>query len=52
MVTGLVDATPKTKLAFSIGRVSEQQLEQVPSASVESALRGKVVGVKVVLGSG
>lgn len=52
VVTGVVDATPKTKLAFSVGRVSEQQLEQVPSASVESALRGKVVGVKVVLGSG
>ena len=52
IVTGVVDDTPKAKLAFSVGRVSQQALEQVPSASPESALRGKVAGVRVVRGSG
>lgn len=52
IVTGLVDETPKTKLAFSVGRIDEQQLEHAPATSPESSLRGKVAGVRVVQGSG
>jgi TonB-dependent SusC/RagA subfamily outer membrane receptor len=52
IVTGVVDETPRTKMAFSVGSVNREQLEQVPSVSAESALRGKVAGVKVIRGSG
>ncbi|TDI97143.1 MAG: hypothetical protein E2O76_10630, partial [Caldithrix sp.] len=41
IVTGVVEETPRTKLAFSVGRVSRAQLEQVPTSSAQTALRGK-----------
>ncbi|MFQ5823242.1 MAG: SusC/RagA family TonB-linked outer membrane protein [bacterium] len=52
IVTGVVEETPRTKMAFTVGRVSQEALEQVPSISAESTLRGKVAGVKVVRASG
>ncbi len=52
VVTGLVDETPRTKLAFSVGRIDEQVLEHAPAVSPENALRGRIAGVKVIKGSG
>ncbi len=52
VVTGVVDETPKTKLAFSVASVDQEALEHAPAGSPEAALRGKVAGVKVVRGSG
>ncbi len=52
VVTGVVEETPRVKLAFSVGIVSAEALEQVTAISAESALRGKVAGVKIVRGSG
>lgn len=52
IVTGVVEETPKAKMAFSVGRVSQEQLQQVPAASPETALYGKVAGVKIVKGTG
>ena len=52
IVTGVAEETPKTKLTFSVGHVSQAALESVPTFSAESALRGKVAGVKIVRGSG
>lgn len=52
VVTGVVEETPKVKLAFSVGTVTSEALEQVPALSPESALYGKVAGVKVVRGAG
>ncbi|MCG8605889.1 SusC/RagA family TonB-linked outer membrane protein [bacterium] len=52
VVTGVVEETPKTKLAFSLGTVSAEALDKVTVSSAETALRGKVAGVKVVRGSG
>ena len=52
VVTGVVEETPRTKLAFSVGRVSRAQLEQVPTSSAQTALRGKVAGVRIIQGSG
>ncbi len=52
IVTGLVDETPKTKLAFSVGRIDRELLEHVSASSPEHALRGKIAGVKVIQGSG
>jgi len=52
VVTGVVEETPKTKLAFSVARVEGRLLEEVPSTSPETALYGKVAGVKVVRANG
>ncbi|MFQ5639082.1 MAG: SusC/RagA family TonB-linked outer membrane protein [bacterium] len=52
IVTGVVDETPRAKLAFSVGRVSQEALERVPARSVEASLRGKIAGVRIVRGSG
>ncbi|MGH7451299.1 MAG: SusC/RagA family TonB-linked outer membrane protein, partial [bacterium] len=52
IVTGVVEETPKTKLAISVAKVSGEALRQVPSSSPETALYGKVAGVKVVRGVG
>jgi TonB-linked SusC/RagA family outer membrane protein len=52
VVTGVVEETPKTKLAISVAKVSSEALQQVPSSSPETALYGKVAGVKVVRGVG
>ncbi len=52
VVTGVVEATPRTKMAFSVGRVNAAALEKVTVSSMETALRGKVASVKVVQGSG
>jgi len=52
IVTGLVDATPRTKSPLSTGQISGEMLERVPGASPASALYGKVAGVKVVQGGG
>ncbi|MCH7576025.1 MAG: SusC/RagA family TonB-linked outer membrane protein [Candidatus Marinimicrobia bacterium] len=51
IVTGVVGATPLTKVPFAVGRLSAADL-QVPAISAESAIRGKIAGVKVIRGSG
>lgn len=52
VVTGVIDETPKTKLAFSVASIDAEALEHAPAGSPESALRGKVAGAKVIRGSG
>ncbi len=52
IVTGVLEQTPKTKMAFSAAQVSEEALKQVPASSPETALYGKVPGVRVVRGTG
>ncbi|NIR49455.1 TonB-dependent receptor plug domain-containing protein, partial [candidate division KSB1 bacterium] len=52
VVTGVVEETPKTKMATVVATVNKEALEQVPAASPETALYGKVAGVKVVRSSG
>jgi len=52
VVTGVVDVTPREKLAFSVGTVNQQLLELVPASSPEIALQGKIPGVRVIKGSG
>ncbi len=52
VVTGVVEETPKAKLAFSVGTLTTDQIEQVPALSPEQALYGKVAGVKVIRSSG
>ena len=52
VVTGVATGTEQRKLPFTVARVSEQQVSQVPAASPVSALAGKVAGARVSLGSG
>lgn len=47
VVTGVSEATSTRKLAFSVGKVTEAQLQEVPGGSAVTALQGKVAGVKV-----
>ncbi len=52
VVTGVVGATHKERLPFSVDIVSRSALEEVPYVSADQALRGKVSGVSIVKGSG
>jgi TonB-dependent SusC/RagA subfamily outer membrane receptor len=52
ITTGVLDETPKTKMAFSAAARSEKALNQAPAISPETALYGKVAGLKVVRGNG
>ncbi|MFQ5753824.1 MAG: carboxypeptidase-like regulatory domain-containing protein, partial [bacterium] len=52
VVTGVMEETPKTKLAFTVSHVSEEQLQMAPSVNPISSLKGKVAGVKVTQGRG
>jgi TonB-linked SusC/RagA family outer membrane protein len=52
IVTGVLAETPKTKMPFSVAHVSDEGLKQVPASSPETALYGKVPGVRVVRGTG
>ena len=51
VVTGVVGATPMTKMPFAVGRLTAADLI-VPASSAEAAIRGKIAGVKVIKGSG
>ena len=46
IVSGVVGATDKKKMTVSVTKVSSEQLNSVPAASLASALTGKVAGVK------
>ena len=52
IVTGVAQGTAVRKLGFSIGKVSNDALNEVPAADPANALRGKVSGVRVVQASG
>lgn len=48
IVTGTAEATSLRKTTFAIGRVGEEQLQEVPGASALVALQGKVAGVRLI----
>jgi TonB-linked SusC/RagA family outer membrane protein len=52
VVTGVANATSSAVLPFSVAKVSEDQLKQVPATSPVAALAGKVSGAKIALGTG
>jgi TonB-linked SusC/RagA family outer membrane protein len=52
VVTGVANATSAAVVPFSVARVSEEQLKQVPATSPVAALAGKVSGAKIALGTG
>lgn len=52
IVTGVASGTPKTKLGFSIEKISSDKLLKVPATNAAEALQGKVAGVHVTRTSG
>jgi len=52
MVTGVAGALTKTKTPFAIDKIDSDVLELAPATTVESMIRGKSAGVKVVKASG
>jgi TonB-linked SusC/RagA family outer membrane protein len=52
VVTGVAEATSARKLTFSVGKVSEEQLKEVPASSPIAALAGKVAGARVSMSRG
>src|ERR1043166_608382 len=52
VVTGVNEATSTKKLPFAIGKVSADQIQDVPGTTALGALAGKVAGVRVETPSG
>jgi TonB-linked SusC/RagA family outer membrane protein len=52
VVTGVATGTEQRKLPFTVAKVSEEQITQVPASSPVTALAGKVAGAHVSSGSG
>jgi TonB-linked SusC/RagA family outer membrane protein len=52
VVTGVSEATSTKKLTFAVGKVSEDQLQEVPGSTALNALQGKVAGVRIVNATG
>ena len=48
IVTGVGEATALRKLPFAVGRVTNDQLQEVPGSSALVALQGKVAAVRLV----
>jgi TonB-dependent SusC/RagA subfamily outer membrane receptor len=52
VVTGVANATSAAVIPFSVAKVTEEQLKEVPASSPIAALAGKVSGAKIALGTG
>lgn len=52
VVTGVGSGTQTKKLGFSVSKINESELSQVPASNVGSALYGKTSGVTIVSASG
>ncbi len=52
IVTGVAGATVSKKMPFSVGRITDKNLELVPSSNAASALRGKISGVSMTQRNG
>ncbi|MFK8104703.1 MAG: SusC/RagA family TonB-linked outer membrane protein [Saprospiraceae bacterium] len=52
VVTGVAAGTSTKELGFTVGKINEQALQEVPGVDPANALRGKTPGVRVVSASG
>src|SRR5512140_3601615 len=52
VITGVATETSMNKVPFSIAKVSDAQMKEVPATSPVAALAGKVAGSRVEIGSG
>ncbi|CAN0558698.1 unnamed protein product, partial [Laminaria digitata] len=52
VVTGVTEATPTKKLAFTVSKLDTEQLQQAPGNSAVESMQGKIAGASVVKNSG
>jgi TonB-linked SusC/RagA family outer membrane protein len=52
VVTGVATGTEQRKLPFTVAKVTEAQITQVPASSPVTALAGKVAGARISVGTG
>ncbi len=52
VVTGVAEATPKKKLAFTVSRVDSEDIALAPASNPVASIQGKVAGVAVQASSG
>lgn len=52
VVTGVGRGTQTTKLGFSVSKISERQLTEVPQSNLGEAIRSKTPGLRIVSASG
>ena len=52
VVTGVAEATPKKKLAFTVSKVDGEDITLAPASNPVSSIQGKVAGVAVQAASG
>jgi TonB-linked SusC/RagA family outer membrane protein len=52
VITGVATETSLNKVPFSIAKVSDAQMKEVPASSPVAALAGKVAGSRIEVGSG
>jgi len=52
VVTGVSKGTETKKLGFSVDKISEKDLQEVPATNAADALRGKAPGIEIVSASG
>ena len=52
VVTGVTEATPTKKLAFTVSKLDTEKLQQAPGSSPVESMQGKVAGAAVMKNSG
>ena len=52
VVTGVSEATPRKKLAFTVSQVDSEDITLAPASNPVASIQGKVAGVAVQAGSG
>ncbi len=52
VVTGVAEATPRKKLAFTVSQVDGEDITLAPASNPVASIQGKVAGVAVVANSG
>ena len=52
VVTGVTEATPTKKLAFTVSKLDTESLQQAPGSSAVESMQGKIAGASVVKNSG
>lgn len=52
VVTGVAEATPKKKLAFTVSQVDSEDITLAPASNPVASIQGKVAGVSILASSG
>ena len=52
IITGVAGATDRKKLAFTVGKINEDLIQNTPGVNAATALQGKIAGVSVITASG